>query len=265
MGELVTIVIAAFSLGLVTNLHCIGMCGPIAMALPLNRKSKWTIAGGITSYSLGRSLGYASLGVLVGFIGVSASLLGVLQWLSIISGILIVVFAWGHFYSTSSRGSFINKWVMLAMSRLLKNKSKKSNPSRLLGIGLINAFLPCGMVYFALAAALSTGSLANSTLFMLVFGLGTLPGFIFLGALKGTLAKLTFFNKRVVLASLVSVVGLFMILRGMNLDIPLVSPKMEKVMAKKGKDNKKGSNDELKMEATMSCCSKSKESANCSE
>jgi sulfite exporter TauE/SafE len=264
MGELVTIVIAAFTLGLVTNLHCIGMCGPIAMALPLNRKSKWTVAGGITSYSVGRSLGYASLGIIVGLIGVSATLLGVLQWISIVSGILIVLFAWGHFYSISSRGSFINKWVMKAMSKLLKNKSKKSNPSRLLGIGVINAYLPCGMVYVALLGALNAGNLVNSTLFMFVFGIGTLPGFIFLGALKDTFAKLKFFNKRVVLASLISIVGVFMILRGMNLGIPYISPKMEMVMAKHNKNNSEGIQKDLKIEAKMSCCSESKE-AICSE
>lgn len=264
MGEIITLVIAAFSLGLVTNLHCIGMCGPIAMALPLNRKSQITIAGGITSYSIGRSLGYASLGVIVGLIGVSATLLGVLQWISIISGILIVVFAWGHFYNFSSGGSFIHKWVMKAMSRLLKNKSKKSNPSRLLGIGLINAFLPCGMVYVALLGALNAGNLANSTLFMFVFGIGTLPGFIFLGALKDSFAKLAFFNKRVVLASLVSIVGVFMILRGLNLGIPYISPKMEMVMAKHDKNKPHAINEDLKVEAKMSCCSKSQE-AGCTE
>lgn len=264
MGELVTIVIAAFSLGLVTNLHCIGMCGPIAMALPLNRKSKWSIAGGITSYSVGRSIGYASLGIIVGLIGVSATLLGVLQWISIISGILIVVFAWGHFYNLSSRGSIINKWVMRGMSILLKDKSKKSNPSRLLGIGLINAFLPCGMVYVALLGALNAGNLANSTLFMFVFGIGTLPGFIFLGALKNTFSKLTFFNKRVVLASLVSIVGIFMVLRGMNLGIPYISPKMEMVIAKHNKNNLNDAQEDLKIEAKMSCCSETKEE-NCSE
>ena len=264
MGELVTLVVGAFSLGLVTNLHCIGMCGPIAMALPLNRKSKWTVAGGITSYSLGRSVGYAFLGVVVGLIGVSANLLGVLQWVSIISGVLIVIFAWGHFIGTSTRGSFINKWVMKAMAKLLKNKSKKSNPTHLLGIGLINAFLPCGMVYFALVAALSTGNMANSILFMFVFGVGTLPGFIFLGALKDTFAKLAFFNKRVVLASLVSIVGVFMILRGLNLGIPYISPKMEMVVAKHDENKPKAINEDLKVEAKMSCCSKSQE-ASCSE
>lgn len=264
MGELITLVVGAFSLGLVTNLHCIGMCGPIAMALPLNRKSKWTVAGGITSYSIGRSIGYAFLGVIVGLIGVSANLLGVLQWVSIISGVLIVVFTWGHFIGTSNRGSFINKWVMKAMAKLLKNKSQKSNPSHLLGIGLINAFLPCGMVYFALVAALSTGSMANSILFMFVFGIGTLPGFIFLGALKEMFAKLRFFNKRVVLASLVSILGVFMILRGLDLGIPFISPKMEMVIAKHNKENHKATNQDLKIEAKMSCCSASKE-ANCSE
>ena len=264
MGELITLVVGAFSLGLITNLHCIGMCGPIAMALPLNRKSKWTVAGGITSYSVGRSIGYAFLGVIVGLIGVSANLLGVLQWVSIISGVLIIVFAWGHFIGTATRGTFINKWVMKAMAKLLRNKSQKSKPTRLMGIGLINAFLPCGMVYFALVAALSTGSMTNSILFMFVFGIGTLPGFIFLGALKDMFAKLRFFNKQIVLASLISILGVFMVLRGMNLGIPFISPKMEMVIAKHNKENSKITNQDLNIEAKMSCCSASKE-ANCSE
>ncbi len=256
MGELTTLIITAFSLGLVTNLHCIGMCGPIAMALPLNRTSPMKIAGGITSYSIGRSAGYASLGVIVGLIGMSASLIGALQWISIMSGILIVVFAWGNFYHSSSRSFFLNKWVMKAMSKLLKNKSNKTKPSRLFGIGLINAFLPCGMVYIALIAALNTGNLGNSTLFMFVFGIGTLPGFIFLGALKSTFAKLAFFNKRLVLASLISIVGVAMILRGLNLGIPFISPKMEMNIAAEEKEIE---DSEVVIEAELSCCSSAKE------
>ncbi|MEX1190480.1 MAG: sulfite exporter TauE/SafE family protein [Brumimicrobium sp.] len=258
MGEIATIVLTAFSLGLVTNLHCIGMCGPIAMALPLNRKNKWSIAGGVTSYSLGRSLGYATLGVIVGLIGVSAKLLGTLQWISIVSGILIVVFAWGHFYNISKKSNILNKWIMRAMSRLLKNRSKKTASSRLIGIGLINAFLPCGMVYIALITALNTGNLANSTLFMFVFGLGTLPGFLFLGNLKDFFSRMAFFNKRVVLASLISIVGLFMVLRGMNLGIPYISPKMEMMTAKSNSDSDKNPT----IEAKMSCCSE-KNTASC--
>lgn len=249
MGSIVEIVVLAFSLGLVTNLHCIGMCGPIAMALPLNRSSKLKVAGGITSYSLGRSLGYTSMGVIVGLIGLSASLLGALQWLSILSGILIIAFAWGAYYKGKGKSSWFNKMVMKTMSKFLKGKP--AGTPKLLGIGFINAFLPCGMVYVALISALNAGSIQNSMIYMFFFGLGTLPGFIFLGVLKDFFARASFFNRKFVLASLISVVGLFMVLRGLNLGIPYVSPKIEMMMAK-GEDE---SIENPKMEAKMSCCS----------
>jgi hypothetical protein len=258
MDSLVQIVVLAFSLGLVTNLHCIGMCGPISMALPLNRKSKATITGGITSYSLGRSLGYTLMGLLVGLIGLSASLLGVLQWLSIISGILIIFFAWGAYYKGKGKPTWFNKMVMRTMSKFLQGKP--AGTPKLMGIGFINAFLPCGMVYVALGFALSMGSVQNAMLYMFVFGLGTLPGFIFLGVLKDFFARIGFFNRKFVLATLISVVGLFMVVRGLNLGIPYVSPKIEMMMAKGDKE----ASGEPKMEAKMSCCS-SKDEDSCEE
>ncbi|HLV42408.1 MAG TPA: sulfite exporter TauE/SafE family protein [Brumimicrobium sp.] len=258
MDSIVNIVFVAFSLGLVTNLHCIGMCGPIAMALPLNRKSKLTIAGGITSYSLGRSFGYTLMGVLVGIIGLSAAMLGALQWLSIISGILIIFFAWGAYYKGRGKSTWFNKMVMRTMSKFLKGKPAKT--PKLIGIGFINAFLPCGMVYIALISALNAGSIQNSMIYMFFFGIGTLPGFIFLGVLKDYFARINFFNRKLVLASLVSVVGVFMILRGLNLGIPYISPKMEMMMS----NEKENSSHQPKVEAKMSCCS-SKDEDSCDD
>lgn len=256
MDSIIAIVGFAFSLGLVTNLHCIGMCGPIAMALPLNRKSKLTIAGGITSYSVGRSFGYTLMGVIVGIIGLSAAMLGVLQWLSIISGVLIILFAWGAYYKGSGKSTWFNKMVMRTMSKFLKGKPART--PKLVGIGFINAFLPCGMVYAALMYALNTGSIQNSMIFMFSFGIGTLPGFLFLGVLKDFFTKIQFFNRKLVLASLISIVGVLMVLRGLNLGIPYISPKTEMMMAKE-KDNAPG---HPKIEAKMSCCS-SKDKDSC--
>src|SRR5690554_968762 len=253
MDSLIGIVFYSLSLGLATSLHCIGMCGPIAMALPLNRASKLTVAGGITSYSIGRSLGYTLMGVVVGIIGLSAAMLGALQWLSIVSGILIIFFAWGAYYKTGLKSTWINKKVMRAMSKFLKGKP--AGATKLLGIGFINAFLPCGMVYVALSSALGTGSVQNAMLFMFFFGIGTLPGFLFLGVLKDFFSRINFFNRKLVLASLISLVGLFMILRGMNLGIPFISPKMEMMMSKANDDQ----SDAPKIEAKMSCCSSNDE------
>jgi sulfite exporter TauE/SafE len=258
MDSIIATVSFAFSLGLVTNLHCIGMCGPIAMALPLNRQSKLTIAGGITSYSLGRSFGYTLMGVIVGIIGLSAAMLGVLQWLSIISGILIILFAWGAYYKGNGKSTWFNKMVMRTMSKFLKGKP--AGTPKLMGIGFINAFLPCGMVYAALMYALNTGSIQNSMIFMFTFGIGTLPGFLFLGVLKDFFKKINFFNRKLVLASLISIVGVLMVLRGLNLGIPFISPKTEMMM-----DKAEGNtSDQPKIEAKMSCCS-SKDEDSCDE
>ncbi|WP_107037691.1 sulfite exporter TauE/SafE family protein [Brumimicrobium mesophilum] len=249
MDSIINIVILAFTLGLVTNLHCIGMCGPISMALPLNRKSKATISGGITSYSLGRSLGYTIMGLIVGIIGLSASLLGVLQWLSILSGIIIIFFAWGAYYKGNGKVTWFNKVVMRTMSKFLQ--AKPSGTPKLIGIGFINAFLPCGMVYVALGFALTMGSVQKAMIYMFVFGLGTLPGFIFLGVLKDFFARIGFFNRKFVFATLISIVGLFMVIRGLNLGIPYVSPKIEMMIAK-GEKEKIG---DPRMEVKMTCCS----------
>src|SRR5690554_5353305 len=94
MDSLIGIVFYSLSLGLATSLHCIGMCGPIAMALPLNRASKLTVAGGITSYSIGRSLGNTLIGVIVGIMELSHTMLEFLQCLNLVSEILIIFFDW---------------------------------------------------------------------------------------------------------------------------------------------------------------------------
>jgi sulfite exporter TauE/SafE len=232
------------------------MCGPISLALPLDRSNHWTTSLGIVLYTLGRSLGYALLGLIVGLIGVSADLFGALQWLSIASGILIVVFAWSAYYKKSLQIGAVNRWVSQSMSRIFKNKSKEGRNKRLTAFGFVNAFLPCGMVYVALLSAINTGSMANSALFMIVFGIGTLPGFLALGLIKNKLFEWNFLSKKIVVASFVSLVGVVIILRGMNLGIPYISPKMEMMQKMQGES--------MQEEATISCCSKTSSPSNCS-
>lgn len=238
------LIIIAFSLGLISNLHCLGMCGPIAMALPLDHRSNLRKIKGIGLYSFGRSIGYSILGIIVGVIGMSAELLGVLQWLSIISGAIIILFAWRGYYNIGQGNNFFTKFIQQVMRKFLKSPAKKGNSS-LLSFGFVNAFLPCGMVYAALFTAMNYGSVWNAFVFMFVFGLGTSPGFFAIAVLK--FFKTPFLGKKIIVASLVSIVGLFMIVRGLNLDIPLVSPKMQITK----KENKEST------EVSFSCCSKS--------
>lgn len=255
MDSIGGIILIALSLGLIANLHCIGMCGPISLALPLNRKNVLTTTFGIFIYTFGRSFGYASLGLIIGFIGLSANLIGVLQWLSIISGVLIILFAWKSYYNQAPQIGKLNAFISKSMGKIFKIKSEKGKNKRLLSFGIINAFLPCGMVYIALLSAMNTGSISNSALFMIFFGLGTAPGFIVLALLKNKIFKWNFLSKKIVIASLVSIVGLVIMLRGMNLGIPYISPKMELAA-----NTHSSESDE---EMVVSCCSESKKEATC--
>jgi uncharacterized protein len=72
----------AFALGMGSSLHCMGMCGPIAFMLPLNRSTVWTKLTGILSYSFGRVSTYILLGALFGVIGQSFEVIGILQIMS---------------------------------------------------------------------------------------------------------------------------------------------------------------------------------------
>jgi sulfite exporter TauE/SafE len=250
MGETLNIVYLAFTLGLLANFHCIGMCGPISLALPLNRTTKLTAASGVMTYTFGRSIGYAMLGVIIGAIGFSANLLGALQWLSIVSGILIILFAWRNYYAFTPRFTAFNHFVSQKIGVLFKRNREKKSYTTLGLIGLLNAYLPCGMVYVALLSALNAGSVTNAALFMFVFGLGTAPGFLMLALLKNKMTYSRFFTNKVLVASLVSIVGLLILLRGLNLGIPMISPKMEMTQTIQVDDNET----HIEEKAVMSCC-----------
>jgi uncharacterized protein len=258
MGETLNILYFAFTLGLLANFHCIGMCGPISLALPLNRKNKLTAASGVMTYTIGRSIGYALLGIIIGVIGFSANLLGVLQWLSIISGILIILFAWRNYYAFTPRFGAFNAFITQKIGVLFKQNREKKSYTTLGLIGLLNAYLPCGMVYVALLSALNAGTVANAALFMFVFGIGTAPGFLVLALLKNKVTFSRFLNNKVMVASLVSLVGVLILLRGLNLGIPMISPKMEMTQTIQVNEDR----EYIEEKAVMACCSKKENAAN---
>jgi uncharacterized protein len=249
--DTITLTYLALSLGLVSNFHCIGMCGPLSLALPVDRKNNWTVSGGIFTYTLGRSMGYAGLGILIGIIGMSANIAGALQWLSILSGAFIILFAWRGYYQFTPKLAGFNAFIAQKLGRLFKKQKEHKSYSRLLGIGILNAYLPCGMVYVAMLSALNAGSVQHAALFMLFFGLGTLPGFLALSFVRNKMTHSRFLNNKVLVASMVTLVGIMIMLRGMNLNIPMISPNME--VTERIIDEETG---EKAVEATMSCCTK---------
>ncbi len=156
------------------------MCGPLALAVQnVKQLSGLTLLSGSLSYNMGRTTGYIILGLIFGAIGIIAAFSGAQRILSIGLGIIMVLF---FVFSTNpdqliNKSTFLKKIygkVTVTLSSFL-NKSKRV-PSFYLG--LINGFLPCGLVYLAIAGAISLGNIYGSMGFMLFFGLGTFPAMV---------------------------------------------------------------------------------------
>ena len=215
----------AFIFGLISSLHCIGMCGPIAIMLPVDRSNQTKKTLQIFTYHLGRLAAYASIGFIFGLFGKGFSMAGLQQELSVLLGIImivIVVIPEKVFIAYNfSRPIFkvISK-IKTALGSQFKNKSYQS----LFTIGLLNGFLPCGMVYVALFGAIAMQSPSLGILYMLLFGLGTVPMMSSVVYLNSFLT-LPFRNKIQKVIPYVAVcIGILFILRGLGLGIPYISP-----------------------------------------
>lgn len=219
------LITAAIIMGFAGSFHCVGMCGPIALALPLNRTNNLTKTIGILFYNFGRITTYVLLGVILGVFGAGLKLAGILQYVSITIGILIIVSVLlPHLLKrvkfTSTLYLKFNNWIK---NRLGKYLTKKSNSS-LLVLGLLNGLLPCGLVWVAMVGSVAYGSVGSGALFMLFFGLGTLPMLFALPYFSSSISA-TIRNKMTRAIPYIMVVfGILFILRGMNLDIPYISP-----------------------------------------
>ncbi len=220
--------IVAFMIGIVGSFHCVGMCGPLALALPLKNDSAFTRLSGALVYNIGRIVTYSFLGLLFGLIGESFSLFGFQQWLSIIAGVMILFFIIvpKKFAVQSSTNFFINRFAGKLRATLGQLFFKK-NASTLFAIGLLNGLLPCGLVYIAVAGAIATGDMGNSILFMASFGLGTLP-VMWATAFFGNYISIPVRQKiRKVFPYMMMLMACLLIVRGMGLGIPYVSPKLQ--------------------------------------
>ena len=219
---------SAFLIGLFGSFHCIGMCGPIALALPIQRDSRLKLVTGRVLYNIGRAITYGFIGILFGLIGQSLSLAGFQQSVSIIAGVLILLMVilpskyTQQLYLLKPAYGFTN-FLKRKFGQLLKQKSVMS----VFLIGILNGFLPCGLVYIAVAGAIATGNYLDGAVYMFVFGLGTLPIMLVM-SLAGNFISLNV-RRRVnkVIPAFMVVLALLFILRGMNLGIPYVSPKIQ--------------------------------------
>lgn len=238
----ITLVIAALGLGFASGFHCLGMCGPIALSLGLNPKKQINFHLQNFTYQLGRLMTYSLLGLLVGLIGEGFQLAGFQQYLSILSGILLIMMALFSFGGDfASKIPFING-ALLKVKLYLGKLLQKSDFSSRFFTGILNGLLPCGMVYMALTASLAAGGIWQSAAFMMLFGWGTFP-FMFFAVLFGHLMHTATRTRilKIVPVFMLILGGLF-ILRGLELGIPFVSPKKEVLKVEKHVHQQKNSN-----------------------
>ena len=219
------LLIAAFSLGILGSFHCVGMCGPIALALPVHQLSKQGRIAGIILYNIGRAFTYAILGAIFGALGMGVILAGYQQALSIGLGVLLLLTVVlpavkkDGFFSVVFPG--LAFWLKARFSYLF---SKRSYTALFL-TGVFNGLLPCGLVYMALAGATASGDILLGALFMAVFGLGTLPA-MFSVTLFSSLSPSFRSSMRKLAPVVAGVMACLLILRGLGLGIPYLSPEL---------------------------------------
>ena len=224
MLELIT---AGMALGLLGSFHCVGMCGPLALSLPINSENLGVKFLGTLLYNAGRVVTYSIIGLCIGMIGKSFALFGLQQWLSIIMGALILLYLLlGKRFKKLSIPIPGVKKLFAGLRKALGNLYVSRKFFSLFLIGLLNGLLPCGLVYMALAGAAASGSMINSSIFMAAFGLGTLPLMWAVAFFGNCLSSRLRFSVRKAYPFVMALVASLLILRGMGLGIPYVSPKI---------------------------------------
>jgi uncharacterized protein len=213
----------AFLLGLVGSLHCAGMCGPLALALPQAGNTTPAYVLGRVTYNAGRIVTYCLLGIVFGLVGYTFLMAGLQRWVSIALGaaLLLGLFASRRLALSGPVTAVVNL-LKSRMSVLLRRRSLAG----LAVLGLLNGLLPCGLVYVACAGAAATGSTLAGASYMTAFGVGTVPMMLAI-SLSGKLVPVSLRLKLVkTIPICVFLLGSLLILRGMSLGIPYLSPNL---------------------------------------
>ena len=188
--------LALFLVGLLGGTHCVGMCGGIVGALSMGAPARWSM---LLSYNAGRIISYSAAGAIAGALGAaSLGLEGQVPARLILyffANLMLV--ALGFYLLGATRALAFTERVGQNLWRVLQPLTKRFLPARTMSqafpLGLLWGWLPCGLVYSALASSLSAGSAVRGALMMLAFGLGTLPNLLLAGIV---LARLNEFVRR---------------------------------------------------------------------
>jgi sulfite exporter TauE/SafE len=215
----------AFTIGILGSVHCVGMCGPIALALPIpDGKSRYA---GIFLYNIGRVISYGLLGIFFGLFGSLFAMAGFQQTLSVIAGTIILLFVFNMLGQRSGWSvSLLPASWKEKITKLLARYLGQRSLSALFMTGLLNGLLPCGLVYVAIVAAVATGALWKGSVYMMMFGLGTLPVMMALAYFKNRMPTAWRYRLLRLVPLSLALLGTILILRGLNLGIPYLSPEV---------------------------------------
>ncbi len=250
------ILFSALVLGLMGSFHCAGMCGPIAIALPLHGNTVLQKIFGGTLYNVGRTITYGIMGAIFGLLGQGIQMIGVQQKISVIMGVVMIISVLfpalfkNQYRMDKSMFSFVGK-LKKRIGEMFSIRSFQS----LFFIGMLNGLLPCGLVYMAIAGAIGTGNAAEGTLYMILFGLGTIPMLLTISLAGNIMSQAIRRKINKLIPVMVIVVGLLFILRGLSLGIPYLSPEKQKIEQKFEKSLEKNTSS-LIQEPKGDCCSK---------
>jgi hypothetical protein len=218
---MVAIILSAFTLGILGSLHCIGMCGPLVMSIPFQKAREGSIYVATINYHLGKTLTYAFFGLLAGGIGQGFAFFKWQQMLSISAGIILLLITLFPFFK---KNVSLPKSIQQGFSRLYSLTATQTALKYFFAFGFLNGFLPCGLVFTAIAGASVTATPLKGLLFMLFFGLGTIPSLtsviLFQQKIGANLKKYLFRSSYYISI----LIGVLLVLRGLNLGIPYVSP-----------------------------------------
>jgi len=225
--------ITPLTIGLIGSFHCIGMCGPIVVALPLKKHNLISKITGAILYNSGRVLTYSILGILFGLLGRGIHMAGFQQWTAILLGSAMIIsvlfpFVFRERITIAGLFSGFAARLILKLKKLFTDRSYFS----LLIIGLLNGLLPCGLVYVAIAGAINSGNVGSGALFMMLFGIGTIPLLLVATLASDAIGKRIRMKMQKVVPYFVFMLGVLFILRGMSLGIPYISPTSEKLAPK---------------------------------
>ncbi len=209
------------------------MCGPIVVALPLKNHNLVSKIAGTILYNSGRVVTYSILGILFGLLGRGIHMAGFQQWTSILLGVAMIISVLFPFFFREkiTIGNLFSGFAARLILRLKKLFTDRSYFS-LLMIGLLNGLLPCGLVYVAIAGAINSGTVLSGALFMMLFGIGTIPLLLIATLASDAIGQRVRSKMQRVVPYFVFFLGVLFILRGMSLGIPYISPTSEKLAPK---------------------------------